>query len=112
MYFKPQMKMFPVCKCFCIMKLSSCTTVYTIEDNIDLVAKLANKSMPTKEIISVPIGGGYGKNLFWNTFIVSQKLTIVSIFSKMEKQKLSSYYMISTNPVVHEGGVISNSSRT
>ena len=80
------------------MKLSSCSTVYTIEDNIDLVAKLANKSMLTKEIISVPIGGGYGKNLIWNTFKDSQKLATLSIFFKMEK--LSSYYMISTNPVV------------
>ena len=92
------------------MKLSSCSTVYTIEDNRDLEAKLAKKSMPTKEIISVPIGGGYGKNLIWNALKVSQKMTTLSIFFKMET--LSSYYMISTNPVVHEVGVILNSSHT
>ena len=98
MYFKPQMKIFPVCKCFCIMKLSSFSTVYTIEDNIDLEARLANKSMPTKEIITVPIGGGYGKKLIWNTFKVSQKLATLSIFFK--KEKSSSYHIISTSPVV------------
>ena len=64
------------------MKLSSCSTVYTIEDNIDLEAKLSNKSMPTKEIILVPIGGGYGKYLIWNTFKDSQKLATLSIFLK------------------------------
>ena len=45
---------------------------YTIEDNEDLGVKLANKSMPTKEIISVAIGGGFG-NVCCVLFIKGEK---------------------------------------